>query len=120
MLKITGMMTKVGTVLNTNLGATRAHPGQSPVGAGSIKLVLLVVWAMENQPLTGRQIAEITGMSETQSHRCLQLLNDNGYLIGTRVGRVTKSYKVNMAKLSDHQLGPIMAPNDLDCQISID
>lgn len=119
MVKITGSMTKFGMVLNTRLTASRAHPGQSPVGSGSIKLVLIVMWATEGQPMTHRQISDITGMSYTQSNRCAQLLVDKGFLIAERVGRVTKRYRLNMDKLRENQLEDIPGPHDLDYEISV-
>ncbi len=106
-------------VLNTRLCAARAHPGQSPVGSGSIKLVLLVLWAMEGQALTHREISDITGMSYTQSNRCATLLMDHGYVIGERVGRITKKYSLNMKKIRENQLAPITPPHDLDFDIVV-
>lgn len=67
-----------GRILALPLASARASAKQTPVGAGSQKLVLFVLWAHGTSPITIAQLSDLAGISATQAHRALSILRRAG------------------------------------------
>lgn len=107
-------MTRLPYVINCAFASSRASPRQSPVGAGSQKLVLMVVWAFEGEPLAHRQVAELSGLSFCQSTRAMRILVRRGMIVPKKSGRRSNSYRLNIEALRGSQLGRVAGPRDIE------
>ncbi|MCB9902550.1 MAG: hypothetical protein H6826_14490 [Planctomycetes bacterium] len=114
---------KLSDVLNVGLSPGRVYEKATPTGAGSQKLVLLVLWAMEGQPMSVRAVSEIANLSHGQTDRCLKLLLRRGLIRRERnTNNTAWSFRINTKAcreqrmddltlvLPKHSAGPRPAP----------
>jgi len=99
MIRHSADVTKLRDVLGCDIGAGRVYAdSSSTTGAGSQKLTLLVLWAMEGQAISCRAIADIACISHCQAHRAVHLLHRDGLIDRVPNGNNTVSiYTINTA-----------------------
>jgi len=110
---LTAQMTRLPSAVFAAVAAARPRRSQTSVGAGSQKLMLLLVWAFEGEAVTAREYSDLSGMSEVNVSRSLAVLEQLGLITSVRAGRQTKAYRLSVPRLAAVRMDDIAPPADL-------